>query len=191
MQRIFRREIDPGGYCLLLRSLHALYTALEEGLRASVSRAPLLAPLVIPELWRTDALAQDLDFLHGPDWAVSLEPRRSAERYRDRLETLARRRPALLASHAYVRYLGDLSAGRLLRELVASSLEIEGPEGLAFYQFDEPNGPEALEPRFREGLDGLPSDGPQARRIIEEAQRGFMLHEELFRELETAAVQLG
>jgi heme oxygenase (biliverdin-producing, ferredoxin) len=49
--------------------------------------------------------------------------------YRDRVAELAGRAPLLLAAHAYVRYLGDLSGGRMLGRAMRRSLGVSRVRG--------------------------------------------------------------
>src|SRR5207237_3072297 len=43
---------------------------------------------------------------------------------------------ALPISHAYTRYLGDLSGGQIIKKILARSLALP-PEALSFYEFPE------------------------------------------------------
>jgi len=42
----------------------------------------------------------------------------------------------LLLSHAYVRYLGDLSGGQFIAARIKKSYNLDGIEGTSFYEFD-------------------------------------------------------
>jgi hypothetical protein len=61
-------------------------------------------------------------------------------------------RPALLLAHAYVRYLGDLSAGQLLRGIVARGAALAGTTAVAFYDFGDALSIHNLTHAFRAGL---------------------------------------
>jgi heme oxygenase (biliverdin-producing, ferredoxin) len=45
--------------------------------------------------------------------------------------------PSLLLAHAYVRYLGDLSGGQVIRRRLAKAynIDVDGGEGVMFYNF--------------------------------------------------------
>lgn len=183
MQRILGGRVSIPQYCLYLRNLHTIYAALE---RALVARGdePSLQPFSHPALFRSDALARDLRRLAGDEWAaLSVLP--SAGAYADTLRRLSTTQPALLGAHAYVRYLGDLSGGRMVRSCVASALAIDGDEtaeGLAFYAFDTPPG--ALARQLRIDLQTLPLPPAIAGEFVAEAVAGFERHRTLFDELE-------
>ncbi|HMT20333.1 MAG TPA: methylenetetrahydrofolate reductase, partial [Promineifilum sp.] len=75
-------------------------------------------PEMHPQAATPDA---DLAALHGADaQALPIVPAGDASRAR--LAALSASEPAGLVAHAYVRYMGDLSRGQLLREIVARSL---------------------------------------------------------------------
>jgi heme oxygenase len=174
--RVERRE-----YCRLLRNLHALYVALEDALDRN-ARSPLVAPVRMPELFRASALAADLGDLHGPGWRA--QPLADAMRgYVAHIGALAEDRPGLLAAHAYVRYLGDLSGGQILRNVVGAALGLADRAGVAFYCFGDGDAA-ALKARFRAGLDALPVGDAAADAIVAEARDAFARHVRLFEELD-------
>jgi len=96
------------------------------------------------QLFRKPALEQDLEFYNGPGWRNQLlliSPAQQA--YLDSIEnccgvtaaatgsnpTLKRDqpRPELLAAHAYVRYLGDLSGGQILAKRLQKFNGLKSP----------------------------------------------------------------
>lgn len=181
MQSFLSGGLGRPEYCLLLRSLHEIYRALEDGLRSRATH-PEVAAIVSPALYRQGALEQDLRALHGDAWREALSPAPTASAYAEQLHHLTRARPALLVAHAYVRYLGDLNGGQSLRRIVAESLALSGGVGTAFYEFGDPETVAEHVRRFRAGLDEL-SPRVEQRAIVEEAQRAFSLHQRLFDEL--------
>jgi hypothetical protein len=60
--------------------------------------------------------------LHGPGWAHRLTTVPAAAAYATTCKQLSATRPALLAAHVYVRYLGDLNGGQMLSRIVAKGL---------------------------------------------------------------------
>lgn len=183
MQSLLAGRLERERYVLLLRSLQALYAALE-GALAQYGAAPAVAAVHDPRLARRDTIEQDLATLHGPGWAEDLPVQPAALAAAQHLLRLGATQPALLVAHAYVRYLGDLSGGQLLQRIVARSYGLgdDGP-GTRFYAFTAPAG--ELAAALREGLDQIAGADADADldAIVAEAQAGFALHEQLFEEL--------
>lgn len=176
---LLRGLLDPPSYLQLLRDLHAVYGALEAGLRHGRTQ-PLLLPLFRPELFRQAALAADLDFLHG-DSAWRQRPLSTAgAAYVRRLEHIAEHDPSLLIGHVYTRYLGDLSGGPILGRMAALALGLSGRQGLAFYDFPQIADYAAYKAELRRCLDALPLSEAQAQAIVSEAQQAFSYSGALF-----------
>lgn len=189
VRAMLRGGLSLPAYCLLLASLHPIYAALESGLQRHAGQ-PELSAIHAPSLWREPALAEDLLQLHGEGWREALAPRPQALAYAAHLRALADQSPALLAAHAYVRYLGDLSGGQALRRIVAASLDLPGGTGTRFYDFGPPAQTAALAGGLRTGLDRIETDEATRVAIVEEAERAFARHERLFGELEAARLTL-
>ncbi len=179
MSALLRGRMERAPYAALLRNLIAIYAALEPALaRHSAHRA--LAPFDFAALARLASLHEDLAAVADPtDVASPLRP--AALRYVEHLHQLDADRPELLLAHAYVRYLGDLSGGQLLRGIVARSPALAPYAGTAFYDFGDADTASALASAFRTALDLAVVDEPDA--VVGEARRAFVWHRELFDEL--------
>jgi heme oxygenase len=186
MAALIKGRLGLQAYCLLLRNLHPVYAGLEAGLLAHAP-LPALAPLCLPRLFRTQAIAHDLQMLWGSTWQTELPVLAPAARYRDRLQDLSLSHPALLGAHAYVRYLGDLSGGQLLSGIVSRSLQLPAGQGLSFYDFGDAAQVASLGSAFRTGLDSVGADAAMAQALVDEAKKAFALHGELFEALGAAA----
>ncbi|MGZ8260906.1 MAG: biliverdin-producing heme oxygenase [Caldimonas sp.] len=184
MPALLRGELPAPSYCRLLRNLHGIYEALELALERHAT-LPAIAPLVDRELFRTRPLEADLHALHGVDWPA-LSVTGATRDYVGRLRTIERDAPARLVAHAYVRYLGDLSGGQILRRVLAEALELRSDVGLRFYSLGDPGAVACRAARLRDGL-GSAALAPHAEAIVDEAQFAFRLHARLFEELATAA----
>lgn len=182
MPALLHGRVDAAGYGALLRNLHAIYIALEHGL-ARHAQHPGIAPLHSSALFRAAAIADDLNGLHGPHWAQRFAPVPATRRYVQRLTHLDQRHPALLAAHAYVRYLGDLSGGQVLRGIVVRTLQLDTAASTRFYDFGSPDAVAARVREFRAGLDAIAPDDESAAALVAEARRAFLLHAQLFVEL--------
>ena len=187
MQRMLGGVISRSDYCLYLRNLHPIYAALEQALARHALHPALLA-FDLPAMFRADAIAEDLTQLGGQAWA-SLTVAPSAQHYARTLDALSTAQPALIGAHAYVRYLGDLSGGRIVRGRVASALGLGGEEGLAFYSFGAAGAAAGLAQRLRRALQAMPMVDVTAEDFVSEAVQGFDRHRALFDELE--ALNLG
>ncbi|WP_395703251.1 biliverdin-producing heme oxygenase [Aquabacterium sp.] len=183
MAALLQGRLSRAAYVGLLHNLLAIYRALEAGL----AQVPPLPALPWHTLQRGPALARDLACLRGADAAV-LVP--AAEAYVERLHTLApasptraAARPELLLAHAYVRYLGDLHGGQILRRCTARLLGTTDGDGLDFYDFGPPDQVAMLIGRFRAGLDALVLPPERAQAVVAESRWAFEQHVRLFREL--------
>lgn len=182
MPALLRGQLDRPRYCALLRSLHAVYAALEPALLRHADRADL-APVCVPVLFRQQALAEDLTALHSPKWSEAWPLQPAAIDYVARLHTLADTRPELLAAHAYVRYLGDLSGGQMLRRIVAQSFGLRDGLGTRFYDFGDAAQVAAHLQVFRAGLAAIEGSESQQDALVAEARSAFERHRALFVEL--------
>jgi heme oxygenase (biliverdin-producing, ferredoxin) len=178
MPALLRGELPLARYLALLRELLAIYEALEAALQRPE------APAFDAALSRRQALQHDVDCLRrqagdgtdpGDGGAFDgrlLPPTRA---YVAHLRALPTR---LLAAHAYVRYLGDLAGGQMLRRIVARTYGL-GVDGVRFYEF---GGPVAgLSLGLRQVLDALPESDHDA--IVDEACAAFRRHVDLFEAL--------
>ncbi len=180
MRALLRGQLDRASYCAMLRNLHAIYAALEPALDAQATH-PLIAPIYDPQLYRCSAIEADLRALSGESWEA-LPLTQAGREYAEHLQNVAGADPQRLLAQAYVRYLGDLSGGQMLRKIVRESMQLGSDEGTAFYRF-ESTPARLLAQRFRAGLDAVPVSDQAADRIIAEARWAFSMHVLLFEEL--------
>jgi heme oxygenase len=188
MPALLRGELALDRYCALLRNLHALYAAMESALTRHAARADV-APVFFPALFRQATLAEDLAVLHGPGWAEQIALRPASLAYIARLHELDTTQPELLAAHAYVRYLGDLSGGQMLRKIIARSYALGADEGSSFYGFGDGVAVQAHLQSFRAGLAALRAEPERTDSLVAEARAAFGRHVDLFNELALAPDQ--
>lgn len=193
VRRFIKGNITEELYVRMLADLYFVYEALEAGLRRHAAH-PVLQPLYFPkELDRAPALAADLRFFRGMLWRFTTRPSKAALDYVQHLNRLAEggeATVALLLSHAYTRYLGDLSGGRVLARAAKRALAGRlrpGGEGLSFYAFPEVDSPKAFKDRYRNALDELPVSAPMADALVGEANLAFVLNTRLFQQLDLEA----
>lgn len=186
MSRLLAGEIEPTSYVALLHNLRAVYGAMETAL-AGRSSDPAISPVVLPELFRCQALDHDILVLAGTRAEAPPALRPAAVQYVARLQELDDTDPVLLVAHAYVRYLGDLNGGQALRRVVARGLDLQGSAGTAFYDFGDDARRRQLMGRFRDGLARVAEQTPHVDAIVAEAVSAFERHEALFDQLAPAA----
>ncbi|MBK7659780.1 MAG: biliverdin-producing heme oxygenase [Betaproteobacteria bacterium] len=186
MGELLAGRLPREAYGLYLRNLQALYHALEREL-SWLSRDLPTAHWILPSIFRAGNLAADLDHLVGSRWPA-LPVSATITAYNARIATVAKESPHRLAAHAYVRYLGDLSGGQVIRGVVRRAYDLGDGPGAAFYDFDGAGDPEALKDLLRSGLDAYgEAVGPErAAQIADEAVDAFDRHRALFDELRGA-----
>lgn len=173
---LLRGRVDRRSYAALLRNLLPAYRELENGLERHRSAAGMDG-VARPAVYRSAALESDLAALCGSDWQQRIEILPAAERYARAVADAAADGSRLIA-HAYVRYLGDLSGGRILRGIVARALALEASQ-LAFYDYPGVANVEALRTAYRADLDRAADHASDRESVIAEAERAFRLNIEL------------
>lgn len=171
------------GLVALLRQSLPIYEALEDACRA-VGPDPRLAPILDPRLDRAVALTADLETHraagHSCDVVVP-----ATETYVKELRACAGD-PAALIGHHYVRYLGDLSGGQIIKTMVRRHYGIEA--GLRFYEFAIDK-PKVYKDRYRAALDALPLNDADRAAALSAATRAFELNHQLFLDLEAVGIR--
>ena len=191
VKEFIKGNIDKTLYSILILNLYHLYEELEALLD---EHAPIyFNTLHFPkELSRREALRDDVDFYHGEDMlesASSKGEKKGASQatvdYIRRIRYIAEKEPLLLLSHAYTRYLGDLSGGKILARVAKRALNLQdASEGLAFYQFDEIPSAKLFKDEYRRALDELHLTDAQIERLVAEANVAFVLNMRIFEELD-------
>jgi heme oxygenase len=170
----------------LFADLYFVYSTLETALEQH-AKHPIVGALYFPELNRVENLARDLEFYYSANWRDEITPSVSGQKYCDRIQTLAETDPVLLIAHSYTRYMGDLSGGQSLKNIIRSALTLPADRGTEFYEFAQISTPEArraFKERYRQALDDLPVDEDTIARIVAEANTAFGLNRDVVHELE-------
>lgn len=170
----------------LLADLYFVYSTLEREFQGHREH-PIAGAMYFPELDRTASLERDLAFYYGENWRAEIAPSPAGREYVARIEEISALAPELLLAHAYVRYMGDLSGGQALKNIVRSGLSLEGTEGTAFYEFDALPSIEAkrtFKERYRQAMDSLDLDETTVQNIVAEANRAFQYNRDVLHELE-------
>jgi heme oxygenase (biliverdin-producing, ferredoxin) len=171
LRELLHRRASRAGYALLLRNLHPVYAAMEGALilhrgAPGVRRMP-------HGLGRMHAIESDLRALAGEDWETTLPLLKAAAGYVVRIVTSAQRVPGALIAHAYVRYLGDLSGGQVLKRLLAEAPGLAADE-LSFYDFGGEVDTESRTAAYLAAIDAAGRElQPRMDEIVEESAEAF------------------
>jgi heme oxygenase len=120
---------------------------LEEGLAANANDSVLFPTYNPALLSRASSLSSDISFLLGvsdddTSWKThpihqtlvsSIPPAFHA--YISRLTHLIEKEPRRLLAHSYIRYMGDLSGGQVMKRNIRKAYSLVGEQGTTFYEF--------------------------------------------------------
>lgn len=183
MAQLLDGRLDAVTYLSLLHNLHAIYVAMESALVGFRSHAAV-ASIYDPALARSDALVADMAALCGACGIARPAGYASATRdYVARLGNLTAADAHCLVAHAYVRYLGDLSGGQMLRQVILRSAALGSSGAVHFYDFGDEATVAVRVARFRAGLDAVAEVENHLGMIVAEAVDAFRRHVRLFEEL--------
>ncbi|KAH9480600.1 Heme oxygenase 1 [Psilocybe cubensis] len=155
---------------------------------ALLARAPSLSA-DISHLLQVDEGSWKDHPIHVQLLSASLSP---LDAYLRRLEELSKSSdPSALLAHSYVRYLGDLSGGQVIRHTLAKAYGLDESTGLglSFYAFKELRSSKPanqgemkrIKEWFREGMNTAGERGVEIKTaVVEEANTAFKLNAGLF-----------
>lgn len=175
-------KLTSEGYAALLAQTYLVYEALERAADVHVSD-PVAAPFLSAELVRLPSLEADLEFLLGAQWRDQVVATPATARYVARLEEVAFTSPAAFVAHHYIRYMGDLSGGQIIRRMLERAYGYE-VDGLRFYIFDQIAKPKVFKDEYRAKLDAAPLTADEQARFIDEVNLAYGLNGALFADLE-------
>lgn len=180
--RLMSGEGTADGLVALLRQSLPVYEALEEQCRA-IGPDPRIAAILDPRLERAGALRADLRTHARAGRTCDVIVPAVAD-YVDELHSCAGNAAALVGHH-YVRYLGDLSGGQIIKTMVRRHYGLE--DGLSFYQFEIPK-PKVYKDGYRDALNALPLGDEDRREALDAAARAFDLNHQIFLDLSAAGI---
>lgn len=186
MKCFLRGIVEWEPFRKLTANLYYVYSALEGELEKHLDH-PAIKGIYFPELNRKHKLEADLAFYYGDNWRDEITPLEEGLIYVNRIHEVANTEPALLVAHAYVRYLGDLSGGQSLRNIVRKALDLPVDKGTGLHEFDTIPTPEArreFKIKYRDALNDLAVDDDLAQKIVDEANYVFQLNRNVMHALE-------
>ena len=178
---ILRRQATRFGYTLFLRNLGPVYQELEGGLEG-YRDDPVVRLIALPQVYRASTLVSDIAALGGNAFPMLS----AGQRYVEAVRAAADGRNARLIAHAYVRYLGDLSGGRVMKRLLAQSLALKAKE-LSFYDFRDVGDLEEFKIDYRRAIDAAGTGIEDVEAVLDEAVLAFELNVALSQEVLNAA----
>eukprot|EP00587_Corethron_hystrix_P003763 CAMPEP_0113299094 /NCGR_PEP_ID=MMETSP0010_2-20120614/1266_1 /TAXON_ID=216773 ORGANISM="Corethron hystrix, Strain 308" /NCGR_SAMPLE_ID=MMETSP0010_2 /ASSEMBLY_ACC=CAM_ASM_000155 /LENGTH=509 /DNA_ID=CAMNT_0000152259 /DNA_START=26 /DNA_END=1552 /DNA_ORIENTATION=- /assembly_acc=CAM_ASM_000155 len=188
VKNFIKGQICRDSFTELTINLLFVYRALESALD---SHHTTLGKLWQPEkLRRSDALLDDVEFWIDSRTSVEdLAPSPATADYVNRLQDVAARDPLLLISHAYTRYMGDLSGGKVLARVARRALGLaKDMEGLKFYEFENiTEGAKLFKETYRDYLDSMNFNDATLHRLVSEANIAFVLNMRIFQEIDVKA----
>jgi len=181
--------VDKNSYRTLVANLYFVYSAIEEEIDNNRYH-PSVSLIYFPQLKRKKSLEKDLEYYYGVDWSKIVAPSSVTQAYVDRIHSIGSYQPELLVSHAYTRYMGDLSGGQILRNIAKNAMKLPGDEGTEFYIFRDINNEREFKRQYREALNLISVTDKQIDLVISEANVAFNLNMKMFQELNSNIVKI-
>lgn len=179
------RSIDA--YRTLLAQLLPVYTTLETLVEVARREAPVvIVPLFDARLDRASAIAHDLAALPADRTPADAGIDPETDAYVARLTAIGGDWRRLLAHH-YVRYLGDLSGGQIIAEMLRRHYGLPD-DALTFYAFDGLGSKGTFKTRYREGMDAALADPSTYEVVLDEALRAYEANRLVFAALGRAGI---
>ena len=180
-----RGVVDYEEYRKLLTNFYYVYDTMEQRIRETED--PMVQAIKSEDLERKEAIERDLEYYYGPDWKEKQIPSEACNTYCHRINEIAEKDPYLLIAHHYTRYIGDLSGGKILKEIAARVLKPPVGKGLDFYEFPSIPNAKEFKNNYRSVLDNLDCDEQQINALITEANYAFRLNMYMFEEIQGSA----
>ena len=177
-----RGVVDYEEYRKLLTNFYYVYDTMEQRIRESED--PMVQAVRSENLERKEGIERDLEYYYGAEWKEKQIPSEACNKYCARINEVAEENPYLLVAHHYTRYIGDLSGGKILKEITARVLKPPAGKGLDFYEFPSIPDAKMFKQNYRAVLDNLGADSAQEKSLIEEANYAFQLNMFMFDEIQ-------
>jgi len=182
-----RGVVDYEEYRKLLTNFYYVYDTMEQRIRETED--PMVQAIRSENLERKEGIERDLEYYYGADWKDKQIPSDACNKYCARINEIAEESPYLLVAHHYTRYIGDLSGGKILKEITARVLKPPAGKGLDFYEFPSIPDAKLFKQNYRACLDNLGTSVPQENALIAEANYAFELNMFMFDEIKGNATK--
>ena len=182
-----RGVVEYEEYRKLLTNFYYVYDTMEQRIRETED--PMVLAVRSEDLERKEGIERDLEHYYGADWKEKQIPSEACNKYCARINEIAEERPHLLVAHHYTRYIGDLSGGKILKEITARVLNPPEGKGLDFYEFPSIPNAKMFKQNYRAVLDNLGTTTAQEKELIQEANYAFKLNMFMFDEIQGNATK--
>jgi heme oxygenase len=177
--KLARGELIDKEYVGYLIALKAIYSQLEKELTAN-DQMKALKNFVTDEfkvLYRTEAIEKDLEAFGAKEEL----PVAGVQEYVDHIKEISHAKPHLLIAHIYIRYMGDLFGGQMIKK----TLEPLWPDKVAFYNYPAPldKRPMMFVKAFKQMLDSALESEREMEEVIGEALWAYKQHTAIFSNL--------
>lgn len=184
--RLLGGELPLDEYTRFLAQLHDIYAALERAAEA-MHDDPIAGAFAEPALTRLPSVTADLELLGGAQWRERFPATAATQALVAHIEATCFGWAGGFVAHHYVRYLGDLSGGQIIRRILERVYNFaerfpDEPEhaGVRFFVFDHLDNGVQFKKHYRALLDVAPWDEAERERVLAEANRAFVLNTAVF-----------
>ncbi len=175
MRDLSRSEVSREQYIEFSAQQYFVYAVLEEA-AVAWREDPVLAPMLSRDLVRLPAIEDDLEHLLGEEWRASISASEPTSAYCKRLLEVCFDWAGGMIAHHYVRYMGDLSGGQIIRHTIERNLGYDAASGARFYEFDRIPDLAEFKRSYRAALDALPWSAAERARVIDEVLHAYELN---------------
>ena len=171
---LVKKKISLKTYREFLSQLYFFYTAMEEELESNKDH-PIVGPVHFPdELNRVEHIKEDLEYFYGDSWETDIQCLPATAEYVDRVHHLGKEKPHLLIAHSYVRYLGDVSGGQILKKIIKRMYHLPDDGcGVQFFEFENIDCIPKFKDFYNARMNNLEVDDEMKQDIVQEAQQAF------------------
>jgi len=178
MKDVNQRKLTLNQYLWFLSQLAYLYETLESEYEMRQAKSDFLRPFHDPQvLNRSEAVEHDLVELAGPAWREHYPPLKATREY---MKSLKEGDDETLWSSHYVRYLGDLMGGQILRRRLKKVLGFTDRTGINFYIFDNVDSPVRYCKAYKAKMDQLGLPEEKRIKLAALAVEAFKWNEKMF-----------
>ncbi|KAJ9504762.1 hypothetical protein QJQ45_023605 [Haematococcus lacustris] len=168
-------------YARAISCFYYIFEALDAALAGAVNKESALQPFasLLPDLYRHEAFATDLELFLGKDWRAACPPSPQVLKYTQHLAQLAAEQPTLLLAHSFTQHLAVLSGGQIIKRAARKKLRLAEQEGTAAYEYKA--SPSQLKQAFCSALDawGAGQSAEMRQLMVAEHKAAFAFNNDI------------